>query len=128
MALKDVRCHRVLLQCRRRLEYKFAHLALEAMKRSIMLILALQGFERLVADTALEVVMDLVVTGQSEGSSEGNLADEAWEIVRQVVMVLQLALISEGKFAISADPCSVMSRVTAVIVDSFAGFKIFLAR
>jgi hypothetical protein len=98
------------------------------MKWSIMLILALQGFERLVADTALEVVMDLVVTCQSEGSSEGNLADEAWEIVRQVVMVLQLALMSEGKFAISADPCSVMSRVTAVIVDSFAVFKVFLAR
>jgi hypothetical protein len=93
-----------------------------------MLILALQGFERLVADTALKVVMDLVVTGQSEGSSEGNLADEAWEIVRQVVMVLQLALMSEGKFAICADPCSVMSRVTAVIVDSFAVFKVFLAR
>ena len=118
----------MLLQCRRRLEYKFAHLALEAMKCSIMLILALQSLECLVANTALEVVVDLVVTGQSVGSSKGHLASIAWKVVCKVVVVLQLALISEGKFAISADPCTVMSRVTAVIVDSFAGFKVFLAR
>jgi hypothetical protein len=128
MALKDVRCHRVLLQCRRRLEYKFAHLALEAMKCSIMLVLALQSLECFVANTALEVVVDLVVTGQSVGSSKGHLASIAWKVVCKVVVILQLALIIIGRIAISADPSSVMSSITAVVVDCFAGFEFLLAR
>jgi hypothetical protein len=98
------------------------------MKRRIMLILALQSLECFVANTALEVVVDLVMTGQSVGSSEGHLANVAWEVVCEVVVVLQLALIIKGKIAISADPSSVMSSITAVVVDCFAGFKFFLAR
>lgn len=128
MALKDVRCRLVLLQCRCRLEYKFAHRTLEAMKSSIMLILALQSLECFVANTALEVVVDLVVTGQSVGSSEGYLASIAWKVVCEVVVVLQLALVFKGKIAISADPCWTVSSIATVVVDGFAGFKLLLAR
>jgi len=66
------------------------------MKRSIMLILALQSLECFVANTALEVVMDLVVTGQSVGSSEGDLASVAWKIVCEVVVVLKPAGLFQG--------------------------------
>ena len=45
----------------------------------------------------------------------------------KVVVVLQLALIFKGKIAISADPSSVMSSITTMVVDSFAGFKLLLA-
>jgi hypothetical protein len=85
----------------RRFEHKFAHHALEAIKRSIMLILALQSLECFVANTALEVVMDLVVidlvvTGQSVDSSEGDLASVAWKIVCEVVVVLKRAGLFQG--------------------------------
>jgi hypothetical protein len=75
----------------------------------------------------LEIVVDFIVTGQSGGSSEGDLANVAWKVVQDVVVVLQLALICKCKIAISADPCLVMSSITTVVLDGFEAAELLLA-